>query len=198
MIEIRRATPADAPALATTLAEAFDGDPVWSWMIPAAHRPKRLERIFGALLAYALPRGHVYTTGDLRSVAVWSPPRQWEMPQKELLKAAPSILRGAGLRTGRLLGRLSAVDRHHARQPPEHWYLEFIGTARSGRGQGLGSAVLSDALRRFDADGLPVYLESSNPRNLPFYRRHGFEVSGDVPVDSGPPQPALWRSPGQV
>jgi GNAT superfamily N-acetyltransferase len=196
MIDIRRAGPGDADALAATLAEAFDGDPVWSWMIPESDRIGRLKRLFGALLAYAIPRGHVYATGDLRSVTLWSPPDDWVMPQSALLRAAPRIVRAAGVRTPRLLGRLAAVDTHHAKQPAAHWYLEFIGTTRSARGQGLGSALLSDALRRYDEAGVPVYLESSNPRNLPFYQRHGFEIIGDVPVKSGPPQPALWRKAG--
>jgi ribosomal protein S18 acetylase RimI-like enzyme len=88
----------------------------------------------------------------------------------------------------RLLGRLGEIERVHAAQPSDHWYLEFIGTASSARGRGVGAALMADALARFDQMGLPVYLESSNPGNLRFYRRHGFEVADELTFRSGPPQ----------
>ena len=36
--------------------------------------------------------------------------------------------------------------------------------------------MISPILERCDHDGLPAYLESSKEKNIPFYRRHGFEV----------------------
>jgi hypothetical protein len=50
-------------------------------------------------------------------------------------------------------------------------------------------------LERADAEGLPVYLESSNPRNLTFYRRHGFEAWGEVirMPEGGPSVQPMWR-----
>ncbi|MBT0770882.1 GNAT family N-acetyltransferase [Kineosporia sp. J2-2] len=188
---VRGATPDDLPALTVTLAEAFADDPVWSWMVPERGRHERLRRIFGALLAHALPRGQVTTTPDCRAVAMWSAPGQWKLPPASMVRAAPPMVRGAGVRLPRLLRRLDEIEKTHDRQPPRHWYLEFIGTAAGARGQGHGAALLAEAFARFD--GVPVYLESSNPRNLPFYRRHGFEVTGAVPVTSGPPQWMLWR-----
>jgi ribosomal protein S18 acetylase RimI-like enzyme len=198
VIEIRSAVPADLPVLAATMADAFDGDPVWSWMLhhdrdSPARRRRRLELLFGALLRHAVPRGHVFTTADRQALTIWSPPGAWKLPAPSMIRAAPAIARAAGVRLPRLLGRLGDIEKHHEKQPPEHWYLEFVATATQAQGRGLGSALLTDALGRFDAQGLPVYLESSNPRNLPFYQRHGFEITGDLPIGSGPPQWTLWR-----
>jgi ribosomal protein S18 acetylase RimI-like enzyme len=196
VIETRPAQLDDLPDLAATLAEAFDGDPVWSWMIPEKQRRDRLTRLFGALLRYAIPRGHVYTTADQRAVAMWSPPQQWRLPVPAMLRAAPVMARSAGTRLPRLLKRLGEIEEIHATKPAQHWYLEFIATADGTRGQGLGSALLSGALQRYDLAGLPVYLESSNPQNLPFYQRHGFTVTEERPMsDGGPPQWLLWRDP---
>lgn len=198
MTEILSAGPGDLRPLAVTMAAAFDGDPVWTWMVEHAsdtpeRRRRRLEVLFAALLRHALPRGHVFTTADRSAVAIWSPPGQWKLPLPAMLRAAPSILRASGVRLPRLLARLGEVEKHHEKQPPRHWYLEFVATAPAAQGGGLGSVLVADALARFDAEGLPVYLESSNPKNLPFYERHGFEVTGDLPVTSGPPQWTLWR-----
>ncbi|MEV4410732.1 GNAT family N-acetyltransferase [Catellatospora sp. NPDC049609] len=185
----------DVGALAGTLAEAFGDDPVWRWLTPPRGRHGRLELIFGALLRYAVPRGHVYTTPDRQAVAMWAPPHGWRLPTSAVARAALPLLRATGTRLPRLLGRMGEIDRLHERQPPEHWYLEFIGTTAAARGRGLGSLLLSDALVRYDAAGLPVYLESSNERNLSFYRRHGFTVTGRPSMRSGPPQWTLWRDP---
>ena len=46
---------------------------------------------------------------------------------------------------------------------------------------GLGSALIKHGLRQCDAQGLPAYLESSHPRNVPLYERHGFRVVSQTP-----------------
>jgi predicted N-acetyltransferase YhbS len=40
----------------------------------------------------------------------------------------------------------------------------------------LGSRLVEPILERPDRDGLPCRLETSDPANVPFYRRFGFEV----------------------
>jgi ribosomal protein S18 acetylase RimI-like enzyme len=60
------------------------------------------------------------------------------------------------------------------------------------QGRGLGSALLKAGLARCDAEGAAAYLESSNPKNVPLYERHGFEVIGLVqPADFPPLIPML-------
>jgi hypothetical protein len=40
--------------------------------------------------------------------------------------------------------------------------------------------VLAPVLDRLDAEGLPAYLETAQPRNVSYYRRYGFEVAGEL------------------
>jgi hypothetical protein len=54
---------------------------------------------------------------------------------------------------------------------------------------------MEHALRRCDREGLPAYLESSNPRNIPLYQRHGFEVLGTIQLDASPPITPMLRAP---
>jgi len=43
---------------------------------------------------------------------------------------------------------------------------------------------------------LPAYLESSNPRNLTFYERHGFRRMPLFPLPDGCPViTPMWRDP---
>lgn len=165
---------------------AFRDDPVWTWLVPS-HAGKR--RVFAAILRHALRRGHVYCAGDGRAVAMWAPPGGWKLPALAVVRAAPSMVLATGWRLGRLLGRNTDIERLHDKVPSRHWYLEFIASTE----RGLGSELMEHGLREV-VSGLPVYLESSNPRNLSFYKRHGFEVTGEPPMRSGPPQWTLWRA----
>ena len=69
---------------------------------------------------------------------------------------------------------------HHPAEP--HWYLPLIGVTPSQQGQGYGSILLEHAAARCDHEGLPAYLESTSPRSVPLYRRHGFEVVAELRV----------------
>ncbi len=54
------------------------------------------------------------------------------------------------------------------------------------------------ALARCDRDHAPAYLESSNPRNIPFYRRYGFEPLGAIQVGSSPTLVPMLRGPVEL
>ena len=58
----------------------------------------------------------------------------------------------------------------------------------------LPSSVVIDP-DRADAAGLPAYLESSNPRNISLYERHGFEIMGRIQVGDGPLVTPMLRPP---
>jgi hypothetical protein len=45
-----------------------------------------------------------------------------------------------------------------------------------------------------DADPLPVYLETPNPRTIPFYQRHGFVVTGTAQAGGCPPITFMLRA----
>ena len=55
----------------------------------------------------------------------------------------------------------------------------LIGVDPALQGAGHGTELMKQALARCDADHILAYLETSNPRNTPFYERLGFERLGD-------------------
>jgi predicted acetyltransferase len=56
----------------------------------------------------------------------------------------------------------------------------------SQQSKGFGSALLQHTLIQFDRDNKLAYLESSNPRNIPLYKRHGFELLGSIQIGTSP------------
>ena len=69
-------------------------------------------------------------------------------------------------------------DTNHPSDPP-HAYLNLLATHPAHRGLGIAQGLLAESLARFDAAGLPTYLESTNPANDHRYRRAGYERIGE-------------------
>jgi predicted N-acetyltransferase YhbS len=57
-----------------------------------------------------------------------------------------------------------------------------VGVERDRQGQGIGGALLSAACARLDAAGAAAYLETDKAVNVAFYRRFGFETTGEAEV----------------
>jgi ribosomal protein S18 acetylase RimI-like enzyme len=192
----RLAKPADVPALARALARAFHDDPVASWSCPPdALRPAMLETFQTTRLRQVLATGEVWTTPALSSAALWVAPKRWKTTAREDIELARCQLHM------RLIPRLPLVvygllglERAHPHDPP-HWYLGVLGTDPPAQGAGFGSAVLRPVLEQCDADGVGAYLESSKERNIDFYARHGFRVTGELHLPRGPTMWPMWRDP---
>jgi ribosomal protein S18 acetylase RimI-like enzyme len=83
---------------------------------------------------------------------------------------------------------LTPLERLHKRNAPaQHWYLQFLGVDPPCQGQGIGSALMRPMLARADAEGVACYLETFNPRTVPLYQRHGFEVAAEGDPPKGAP-----------
>lgn len=197
--QVAAAGPADIAALSHALGRAFFDDPVMTWMLPDPRaRRRKLHKLFAALTRHHhLARGgvEVATAGspDICAAALWDPPGQWRHTTVEELRAAPSMLLafGTALRRGMQVSDL--MKQHHPEEP--HWYLAVIGSDPAVRGAGLGHALMSSRLDRCDAEAAPAYLESSNPDNIGYYQRFGFEVTGELTVPGGPTLYPMWRRP---
>ncbi|MCA1589088.1 MAG: GNAT family N-acetyltransferase, partial [Acidobacteria bacterium] len=90
-----------------------------------------------------------------------------------------------------LNGVFEQMEKYHPKE--SHWYLPMIGVDPSHQGNGVGSALIAEALKRVDDDKSIAYLESSNPRNISLYKRHGFEVIGEIQVGTSPVMRPMLR-----
>jgi hypothetical protein len=54
---------------------------------------------------------------------------------------------------------------------------------------------MKHALVPCDLDHKLAYLEASNPKNIPLYERHGFELLGVIQVGTSPPIFPMLRKP---
>jgi GNAT superfamily N-acetyltransferase len=194
--EIRVAGRGDTTETAQTLARAFQDDPVFTWMLPAeGSRHRRVRRFFVTELHHeSLRRGAVEVAridGRVAGAAVWFPPGTWSAGTEA--SVLPGYLRAFGRRLVTVARYESAAVAAHRRAEP-HWYLAFIGVDPVQQGHGVGAALLRSRLQRCDEDGLPAYLESSNPDNVPLYQHFGFHITGTLALPKGAPiVTTMWR-----
>jgi len=192
---IRVADRGDAGPLAASLARAFFDDPVMEFLVPdEARRRERLAKFFEvAFTVQHGPHGSCYTDTDRSGASFWDPPGHWKMTLGQIVRGSPALIGALRLRVPKALRLLSMVEREHPRG--EHWYLAVLGTDPVHQGKGIGSSLLRPVLERCDHDGVGAYLESSKKSNIAYYRRHGFEVTGEITVPGGPTVWPMWRHP---
>lgn len=188
--------PADGPVLVPMISRAFADDPCFRWIFrDETRRQADLEVFFQAAAAVFLPLGFSVATRDRSSTTLWAPPGRWETPDEVNVEFGPKLADQCGpAAMDRLLAFFAQTE---ARHPAEaHYYLAVAASEPDRCGQGLASSCIAAVLAAVDREGLPAYLESSNDRNVPLYRRHGFEVVGVEPLGGdGPPITFMWRPP---
>ena len=195
----RTATTADVGEMSMVLTEAFFDDPVWGPAFPDLSRRRDQAReywSFSVEEALRFPDSLVAEGpgGDIEALAVWFPPAADEIREARLGEYDALVRRLLGDVAAESL--FEASNRFGAARPTApHAYLTLLAVAPSARGRGAGLALLSEALKRFDAEGMPTYLESSNPANDRKYESLGYRPHGVVQLTGGQSVQTYWRDP---
>lgn len=188
---VRAATPADEASAIDTVVLAFAADPVARWCWPDSHHylssMPSFARAFGG---GAFNHNAACCTDDFAGAALWLPPNAH--PDDDALGEVLERTVSASIR-GDLFAVFEQMAKYHPAEP--HWYLPLIGVDPAHQGRGYGSALMTYALQRCDRDHAAAYLESSNPRNIPLYQRHGFEIVGTIQAGGSPPLVPMLRPP---
>ena len=166
----------------STIVLGFAADPMVRWTWPDSSEYLRvMPRFVKAFGGRAFEHGTAYITEGARAAALWLPPgvEPDEAAMGAVLEGAlrPEIAGDVGV-------ILKGMAEHHPHEP--HWYLPLVAADPNWIGQGLGALLMKHALRRCDEEGIVAYLESTNPRNLSLYERHGFGIMGKIQSGSSP------------
>jgi ribosomal protein S18 acetylase RimI-like enzyme len=190
-IEIRNARSTEIPRVVSTIVAAFITDPVarFAWLSPHDHL-RAMPRATREFARGSFEHGTAYVSADHCGAALWFPPGvhpNAESLERVFRETAKAEHLDDLLRTFEKMGQC------HPDEP--HWYLPMVGVEPNAQGKGLGGALMRHAVARCDRQGALAYLESSNPRNISLYERHGFEVMGQIQVGSGPLVTPMLRRP---
>ena len=178
----------------STIVLGFAADPMARWVWPDSFEYLRvMPRFVDAFGGQAFEHGTADIIEGVRAAALWLPPgvepdeATMDAIMEETLR--PEISEDIG-------AVVKGMAEHHPDEP--HWYLPLIAADPSWIGQGLGTLLMEHALRRCDEGGVAAYLESSNPRNISFYQRHGFKIVGKIQSGSSPVLTPMLRSTSRM
>jgi GNAT superfamily N-acetyltransferase len=184
------AGPADMEPIISVMVLAFAADPVARWMYRDSQRYLAcFGRFMRAFAGKAFSTGSAWRIDGNLGGALWLPPG--ERPDDDGIAAIldESVPREVNAAVNAMFTEMA---NYHPHNP--HWYLSVIGIEPDVHRMGFGSALLAEALGRCDQEHMPAYLESSNPANDAFYRRHGFEPLGVIRAGRSPPMVPMLRS----
>lgn len=194
MNEIIAAGKADHAAVIDTLAQAFQTDPALSWILPdAGHRARALRSLFHILVAADARAGIALRAPADEAAALWRAPGQAHGGTMEFLRTVIPLVATFGTALPRGLKAQAGIDAH--RPKGRFWYLHYVGVRPEHQGKGHGGRIIRAQTAVADAEGLPCWLETATPENVPLYEGLGFvtQVEWDVP-GGGPHFWGMMRS----
>ena len=174
----------DEPSTSLCLHAAFRNDPLFRTMFPSDAEYETTALWMFQKMGWALGASYGMvdviansSDGKIICAAGWEPADMSFMGAVRFIYMFGLFFLRTGLmktvRLGGLFLKMESLRHHHA--PTAH-HLQVLGTEPAEQGKGVGSKLIEYGIARATAAGKPCYLESSNPKNVPFYERHGFKV----------------------
>lgn len=178
---------ANSREAASVLAKAFQGDPLYSYVIPDERkRAKALLWLMQKLVDYSVLYGKGFTTHLKDGCICWLPPSQTKLTLSRIFRTGlyAIIFKFGIISYIKFNDNMSYTDEIHERfAVGPHWYLWAIGVNPSFQGKGIGSKLMQPILNTADNANVSCYLETHNEHNIRFYEYHGFKVvnEGKIP-----------------
>ena len=188
----------DVTAATETIALAFRCDPVWSLALRGVDGTEDHLLPYWRLYVDGARRfDTVFASAEAGTVSVWIPPGGTELTEGQGVAVRELVGRALSpAQTTALFELWDRFDEYHPHHEP-HAYLSLLASRPSFAGHGYGQAHLAADLVRWDAAGIPTYLESSNPRNDHLYQRQGYARVGQFEaILNSSVVTTMWRSAG--
>lgn len=193
MSDVRPLQRSEVKIAGDTLADAFQRDPFFSFLLPPSGRRHATMRWFHRrVLDACITAGGAFTLEDggpeAGAIGI-VPPGKWPLSIWQVLI---SLDLPATIPTWRFIAAGLAVDAElHTKHPAEpHTYVYVLGVAPGRKRQGLGARLMARALEIARETDSILHLETSNPENLHFYRRFGLDVVEELTETRG--GPPIW------
>lgn len=173
---MRQATYNEKNLIVDILTRSFDKNQSINYIVK--QDKKRLKRI-SALMAYSFEVcylfGEVFLSDDNSACALVLYPETKKTTFQSVLLDIELVFKCIGLTNLRkTITRESEIEKI---QPKERkYYLWFIGVDPCFQSLGIGSGLMTEIIDDSEKQNLPLYLETSALRNLPFYDKFGFKV----------------------
>jgi ribosomal protein S18 acetylase RimI-like enzyme len=169
----------DKPFVVDLLTRAFDNNNSVNYVVKQDNkRITRIRRLMDYSFELCYTYGNVYLTGDRKGAVLLLLPHTKKLTPHTVLLDLKLVFGSMGIsRLFKVLSRESQIKKFY---PKELMYLWFICVDPQYQGQGLGSQMLQYVINESNLRRLPLYLETSMERNMPFYERFNFKKYNEL------------------
>jgi hypothetical protein len=171
-----RAVYKDRALVADILAKSFDQNKSVNYIIKQGKRKaKRIRRLMEYSFDICYQYGDIFLSSDKKSCALLVFPDKKKTSFKSVasdIKLATGCIGIANIK--KTLDREAKIKKNHPKE--SMYYLWFIGVDPEYQHKGTGSSLLDDVITESIRLQRPLYLETSTPKNIPWYKKFGFAV----------------------
>jgi len=173
---MRKATKSDKRLVVNILARSFDKNPSVNYIIKqSGNREQHIRSLMQYAFDLCYLFGDVFITEDHKACALVQYPDKKRTTLQTLLLDAGLVVGCIGVGNIRkTLAREALLKKIRGTQMISN--LWFIGVDPHEQHSGIGSRLLKSVISYSMDRARPVYLETSNPLNLPWYQKFGFNV----------------------
>ena len=173
---MRKATSSDKSVILDILTRSFDDNKSVNYVVKQDQkRVDRIKKLMDYSFDVCKEFGEVWISEDQQACALILFPDKKRSSFRTLLWDLKLALSVIGIdRVSAVLKREAMIKSNHPKVPIA--YLWFIGVNPQLHGKGIGSAFIQEVIRECDRKKRPIYLETSMEKNLPFYKKFGFEI----------------------
>ena len=175
-IPMIKATEEERDLVIEILTDSFEDNQSINFIINNDER--RVQRI-RALMAYSFDMcnlfGEVYLNDERTGCALIMYPHKKKTTLKVIWLDLMLIINSIGIgRASKAMSRETQIKNRYPKEP--FYYLWFIGVDKSAQHQGEGSKLLSEIIQDSEKQKLPILLETSTAKNIPWYQNFNFEI----------------------
>ena len=142
-------------------------------------RVKRIRSLMDFSFEVCYSFGEVFLSDDNKACALILFPDKKKTTLKSILLDVKLILSCVGLNN--IMKAMNRESKIKEIQPKElMYYLWFIGVDPRHQNSGIGTELLEDLIEDSKRRERPIYLETSTLKNLPWYKKFGFDIYNEL------------------
>lgn len=168
------ATLSDSTLLTDILSASFQDNKSIQYLVKQdAKKETRIRQLMKYSINYCTEFGKLILSNNKKACALLVYPYKKTTSIRSVLLDLQLVVQVIGISNIRkAIAREREIKKMHPATP--FAYLWFIGVDPAEQGKGIGSQLLHEIMAEAAETQLPLYLETSTEKNLPWYEKHGF------------------------
>ncbi|MES2277305.1 MAG: GNAT family N-acetyltransferase [Bacteroidota bacterium] len=170
----------DKALIIDILTRSFDENQSVNYIVKQdKKRTKRIRSLMDYSFEMCYQFGEVLLSDDRKACALILYPHLKTITLKSIWLDIKLTIQAIGLRN--VIKALKREEKIKAKQSKiDMAYLWFIGVDLSCQHKGIGSKLIQQVIQYANDKNLPIYLETSTLKNIPWYQQFGFQIYDEL------------------